>query len=28
MCKKCGKCNVEHDKNIDDSIDIVEDLVI
>lgn len=24
MCKECGNCSKEHDKTIDDSIDIVE----
>lgn len=26
MCKECGNCTKEHDRTIDDSIDIVEDI--
>lgn len=26
MCKECGNCTKEHDKTIDDSIDIVENI--
>ena len=28
MCKECGDCTKEHQKTIDDSIDIVDDLII
>lgn len=26
MCKECGNCSKEHDKTIDDSIDVTEAL--